>query len=267
MTVGIAACCKYKEKAAVVLCCDWQGTTYYGKGDYLRKLRNAGERTTAVIAGDITEADELLALSHRQIKAFEASEEEDFDLSVSNYLAALRAVTQQRRLQKIDHELKMTLGMSAEDFWKNGKQSLLEPEHQAVLGEIRKVDLGASIVLATLTGDWPEATLVTLDADGKVSWDDTYCAIGTGAVIAMGVLSRFNFTSQVQLEECLFRVLLAKRTAESDPNVGHPTSLEVRLADGPYVVTGEALIELQNAVGAAYKCPVLSLGKAFLKKE
>ena len=70
MTVGIVAACKHEGKTAIVLCCDWQGTLGdFIKSDDTDKMRYIG-RATVLLAGTLTEADELIFECDQPVKLF-----------------------------------------------------------------------------------------------------------------------------------------------------------------------------------------------------
>ena len=109
MTVCIAASCKYKEKTAVVLCCDWQGTKGdFIKSDFIDKFRWIST-ASAMISGTETNADELLNECDQRMKDFAGKSDADrSDLDMQDYLAQLRKAVAKRKKELVKEYLALT---------------------------------------------------------------------------------------------------------------------------------------------------------------
>ena len=208
------------------MCCDWQGTKgQFIKSDDVDKIREMGAGT-GLIAGTLTEADELVAECEQAIVAFGGKAKEDtFDLDMNEYLTALRQAAEKRKAAMVRHHIAMSLGMSPDEFWKNGKQYLSVTQHDELYDEIRRIDLEASLIIGSVTAG--ESVIVKVDRSGRVSWENNFSTIGSGGPIAEAFLYQYDWDDEIDLASCLYRVYSAKLAAEKNPQVGPTTSFEI----------------------------------------
>jgi hypothetical protein len=118
-----------------------------------------------------------------------------------------------------------TVFSGREEFLRIGKSSLPEAEFADISDAIRRINLGAEVIVAGFHGN--EAVIVRIDAFGETHWEDTYSVIGTGSDIALAFLCQNDYDEDMTVPECLFRVYEAKAAAEKNRTVGDLTSFEV----------------------------------------
>lgn len=228
MTVGIVAACKHEEKTAIVLCCDWQGTLGdFIKSDDTDKMRYIGTRATVLLAGTLTEADELVFECDAPVKLFSSkADPARSDPDMQEYLNGLRDAVARRKSALVKDYIRRTLSIDDRDFWQNGKQYLTATEHEQLLRKIMAIDLGTEIIIGSTRADDDDA-IVRIRSCGLVSWEDQFSTIGSGGLIAESFLHQYDFADQIGLMTCLYRVYAAKVAAEKNPYVGQGTSFEI----------------------------------------
>jgi 20S proteasome alpha/beta subunit len=265
VTVCIAAACKIQSHTSIVLCCDWQGT----KGDFIksdsvdkfRYIRSA----SAMIAGSLTEADELVNECEAAIKAYVAKVgSADSDLHMQEYLKALRDAVWVRKQALTREHIRLNYALELEEFWKNGKQYLSQSQHDEALREIRNIDIAASVIISSLAADETDA-IVKITLSGKVQWENEFSTIGSGGPIAEAFLHQYDWDEDVPLEECLYRVYGAKVAAEKNPHVGPATSMEILTPDGRFDLTEAGWKYLEKTVRPS-RVPKLNFPTPYLQE-
>jgi len=248
VTVCIAASCMYEGSSAVVLCCDWQGTKgSFIKSDDVDKIRIMGTGT-GLISGSLTEAEELVAECDSAVLAFQKNAKEDsFDLDMNDYLKALRRAGEKRKADRVANHVAMALGLDPIEFWKNGKNYLSTSQHDELYDEIRKIDLGASLIIGSVTAN--DSVIIKVDRSGYVSWENNFSTIGSGSLIAQAFLCQYEWDEEIELTTCLHRVYSAKQAAEKDPQVGPTTSFEILHKDKRLDMTDIGWKKLKRITG------------------
>lgn len=234
MTLCIAAACKHQDVPAIVLCADCRaekGVAAYSEGrigsNDAEKIREIGQSFAALLSGVPTKADELLAKCDQAIFTFERTvATEDSDIVITHFFEQLRKAGRLRRQELIDHYVAMhTIFSGREEFLKVGKSSLPESEYSEMLRDIERINLGAEVIVAGFHGS--DAIIVRMDALGETHWEDNYSVIGTGSDIALAFLCQNDYSDDMPLPECLFRVYEAKAASQKNRTVGELTSFQV----------------------------------------
>jgi hypothetical protein len=134
------------------------------------------------------------------------------------------------------------VGLNFEDFLQLGKTVLAESHYLEVWSDLRAINLGAEMIVATFGQD--ESVIMRIAADAKVYWEDHFSTIGTGGPIAEAFLVQSDYDDEMPLTECLARVIQAKIGSEKNAYVGPTTVLEILVLgeEGPlrYALTDEA---------------------------
>jgi 20S proteasome alpha/beta subunit len=264
VTVCIAAVCKHEGKSAIVLCCDWQGT----KGDFIKsdsidKFRWISTGS-ALIAGDETSADELLTECDQCIREYvEKDDPTRTDLDVQLYFDSLREAVARRKKKLVKEHVVLSLGLGIEEFWKNGRAYLGDAEHSKMLGEIRELPLGCSLIIASINADGDD-TIVRILQSGRVLWENQFVTTGSGGAIAEAFLNQYDWDEDISLEECLYRVFLAKLAAEKSPHVGPTTSFEILIGRQRFDLSDAAWKHLKQRAASIRKVPRLTFPVGFL---
>jgi len=265
VTVCIAATCKHKGETAIVLCCDWQGT----KGDFIKsdsvdKFR-AISTGSALIAGDETSADDLLNECDQCITQFVGkTDSSTADIDAQAYKDSLTAAVGKRKQALVKEHVMLTRALDIQEFWDHGRAYLGDIEHAKTLQEIRDLGLGCSVIIASIDAAGGD-TIIRILSSGRVIFESPFVTIGTGGLIAEAFLSQYDWDGDIGLDECLYRVFLAKIAAEKSPHVGPATSFEVLIGRKRFDLTDKAFDELKKKVQPS-KSKHLSFKGEFLEE-
>lgn len=241
MTLCIAAVCDHEDKRAIVICADWQGTHgQLAKSEDVYKIRHiAHSHVMALLAGDSTgAAEELYNACVPALKDFAAKSKDpdDFDLRMNKLLADLRAVVHRLKRTAVENYLASVWGLSHDEFFKEGSKALSSDIYLQIWTGIQDVDLSASVIFAY--ADDAEPVVIRIDRKATVHWEYKYSAIGTGQTIATAILCQEDYDFPISLNDCMGRVLLAKKAAERDLYVGKATVTGVLVqGEHPKVLT------------------------------
>lgn len=239
MTVCIAGVCCHDEKPAMVLIADSQGT--YGnalKSNDANKIRNVG-RFRILISDNPTSADELITLISPTLIAFDKGPQDfdSHDVRVSSLMAELRQFVRQRKRAIVEHHIGLTFSSSLDEFRVDAQKWLSEREHKEAWDEIRRLDLGCSLII----GHVSEApTLIGISPEGHVSLHDHYCVTGSGMDAALALLVQTSYEDLDSVFDCLVHLHLAKSMAEKNAFVGDESTIEILTnSSSPLVLTDE----------------------------
>ena len=260
-----------------MLCCDWRAQTgHEGSGNLIGtddayKIKRLADDVHALIAGDPSEATELLAECRTAVKEFVAASEkakgDDVDIVVSAFQRSLREAAGKRKEEIIKNYVRQRSGMTHEQLRQTPRHEFTE-FHEHLWMEVRQLTLGADIILCALCCETP--LIIKLDRFGKVSWVNNYCTVGTGAEVARGLLclqpwAQEQIDGSLQLPglaECIFRVFEAKQAAHiADPqSVGEATSLQILLPDmlGLVGLTRDFFAKIVNTFNSKHCVPEIS---------
>jgi 20S proteasome alpha/beta subunit len=228
MTLCIAAECWHEEKPCIAMCCDTRaerGGLFHELvgSDDVEKIRQIGP-FTALLSGSETAADELLTLCNRPIRNFSrtpASPAES-DEVITDFLKQLRQRAAERKKDLIDHHLRMSLGLSFEEFLNTHRNKLHDVHARDIWNQIEHIDLETDLLICGFSGD--EAVVIRLDRFGKTHWETNYSVVGIGSDIALAFLCQRDWNEgegkRLQLMDCLFRIYEAKKAAEKNRHVG-----------------------------------------------
>jgi hypothetical protein len=218
-----------------------------------------------LIAGDETSADELLNECDQCIKEYvEKTDPARTDLAVQLYIDSLRDAVARRKKKLVKEHVVLSLGLDIDDFWKNGRAYLGDSEHSKMLGEIREIPLGCSLIIASIDADG-EDTIVRIVQSGRVLWENQFVTIGSGGAIAEAFLNQYDWDEDISLEECLYRVFSAKIAAENSPHVGPTTSFEILIGRRRFDLSDDAWKYLKRRV-AISKVSRLAFPSGFLEE-
>ena len=175
-----------------------------------------------MLAGSLSAARELLGRCEAAITKYQSGSDE---LALTNLLTALREAVKQRKWERINEYLSAKYGVDYDYFLLRSKDHFSEAHYLQVWAEIRAVDLDAELVISSFSDD--EAVLIKIAIDGRVTWEDHYSTAGNGSAVAHAFLCQREYSDDMQLHECLARVIEAKIAAERTPYVGQATVVEI----------------------------------------
>jgi hypothetical protein len=272
VTVCLAAECVHNDQPAIVLCCDWQGTTPYAKTDNVDKIRHEG-KVSIMLADHPSYADELIDECTPAITAFAVDcPAVNYDLHIDALLSGMRSAVTRQKGKIIDSWFGRNFGRPYQDFLDN-KMFFLPKERKKLHKKIRKLSLNASIIVCGINNSPQQnaaAAIVVVDSEGTVYEVEHIAAIGSGSFIAHPFLLQFDWLGKegkgIPLMQCMWRVYTAKVAAEIDPTVGITSSMEVLCGSQRYVWTQELADRLRK-LALSQEGPPLDFQESFLAEE
>jgi hypothetical protein len=239
MTLCISAACKLKSDPALVMVSDTRSLSSSREwglsisSENAEKMREIG-MFQALIAGDPTEADSLLAQCNEPIEMFSAKESgPDSDLYYDAFFKGLREGAGRRMKQIQDHFIAMNSPFKGiDDFLLRGKASLPDLQYRELWADIQRLHLNSEVIVGGFHGD--EIAMVKIDTKGQTHWMDQYGVIGTGSAEALSFLAQNQYDeTKIQVEDCLLRLVEALEFASIANNtVGGYKRTAVFLPDG-----------------------------------
>ncbi len=158
----------------------------------------------------------------------------DSDEAVTAFLKELRAQAADRKKDLLDHHLRMSLGLSFDEFLNTHRDRLHDVHSRDIWNQIHHIDLETDLLICGFSGDEP--VVIRLDRFGKTHWETNYSVVGIGSDIALAFLCQRDWSAEdgspLQLTDCLLRIYEAKRAAEKNRHVGEATSFEILFRNG-----------------------------------
>jgi len=243
VTLCIAAECTHGDPA-IVLCCDWraqtgsEGSLLIGTED-VYKIREFGEDMAVMIAGNPSDAHELLTACKGAIQRFGEVEikPEDVDIAVAAFQSELRTAAAKRKEEIINTFLLNSIGMTRNEFIKT-RDSDFTDVHRDLWAQVRQLNLGADLLICGFCAD--TSVIIRLDRFGRTPWETNYATTGEGSDAARIMLSlqpwdwigstyRIGPFYPVKLSDCIFRVYEAKTVAHRvhPSSVGEVSAIQV----------------------------------------
>lgn len=239
MTLCISAAARFKSDPVLVMVSDTRSLSSSREwglsisSENAEKMREFG-KFNALVAGDPTEADSLLAQCVEAIERFSAKEAgPDSDLYYDAFFRGLREGAGRRMKQIQDHFVAMNSPFNGiDDFLSRAKVSLPDLQYRELWSDIQRLHLGSEVIVGGFHGD--EIVMVKIDTKGQTQWMDQYVVIGTGSAEALSFLAQNQYDeTKIQLEDCLLRLVEALEFASTANNtVGVYKRIAVFLSDG-----------------------------------
>jgi hypothetical protein len=130
--------------------------------------------------------------------------------------------------------VELRLGVTYEHLRLRGKKEFPESVLLDTYVRLKRIDLGASLILA---GFVPHKSsmkplICKVDRSGEVTVTEHFETIGEGRYVAQPPLLRRQYNSDVSLMDAIYRLYEAKTLAEIVPSVGEDTSIDILHPDG-----------------------------------
>jgi hypothetical protein len=248
MTVCIAAACQESaenDSARIVFCCDWRGEVeQVGSADTVMKFRHLSEQWVALMAGDVSRAEELCIRYEVHLKTT--------NFTQANIADEVRQVFNAYKKSLADSYLQATFGISFDDLITKGRDKLGDQFVETCLDQIARLKVGAELIIAgiTETYDFAEKQVVAspLICSVSESQEDPLCletefaVVGSGGNAAKTMLFWREQDSSDPLMETIYAVYEAKQISETVPGVGpsfflavlYPDNTVLELSDDGY---------------------------------
>lgn len=183
------------------------------------KLEHLTDRCVAAIAGDALTPTDLF----RKIRGELA---ESGTESVPQIVETTKRCYQQLRDQKINEEVLAPAGLTIQRFYEG--QQMMQPQVVgALFQEMTTYKLGVLLLVAGVDASGPHIFRVDNPGTSAPFNAIGYNAIGSGEDHALTTFIAHNYESDISLEEGLFIVFKAKKSAEKASGVGEMTSIRI----------------------------------------
>jgi hypothetical protein len=211
MTLCMAAVCREKGEARIVLCSDNRIETDYAGGNIGFKVSVAGPQLPAMYAGVPTEAEDLLATSREIFDRKPYTRNTVYDI-LNDVVAA--------HYEKLhDRYIHRRLGVSHERFLSQGANEVDDQTRSKVFTELSEIDLGCELIVNGFIAGRSEFVF-HISKDGSVSRVHDFVAIGTGSLLADAFLFLRRQSHTNTVERTLYNLYEASRLAQIAPGVG-----------------------------------------------
>jgi hypothetical protein len=218
LTVCIAAKAAIYKDPALILCMDMMGSTEASSAETTWKLHALCPDFHGLIAGPISAARELAAYCGIELDA-----EMKRDKGVPDLLQALRNGVGVYKRALAGAYIRSRIGLSYDEFIKDGKAFLSEDVHREMRWEIKNQYSCAELIVA---GFCPWPVILKVSGDIVINCDD-FAVVGTGTTVAESSLLHRSQNMQNSIDLTIYQVYEAKRLAEKAPGVGKTTKLAV----------------------------------------
>lgn len=231
MTLCIAATCinnltrrRRNDVPSIVICADMlvSASGYSSETEFKRVEIGP---YVALFSGTTSEARELLS-SYSDFLA--ANPLEGDPLSAANRLAQLRQPLENYKWHKLDHLVRMRLGMGYTEFLERGDQ-IDSQVRTPILADLWALTVEVELLLASIVPgpDAYERSFIFRLTNQDLEVRKNFAAIGEGTAAAEQSLHRREQSELSLLTDTLYHVYEAKRMAELAPSIGKHTSLAV----------------------------------------
>jgi hypothetical protein len=219
MTLCIAAITDTDEGEHIVGCCDWRVETSVYSAETLLKFRLLPNEWCAMFAGsDVSHASELCDA----YKVFLAEESHNF--TDSNLLEMLRIPPRQMRWSLADAYTHSLLAVPYEEFLKRDHLAISDEYRRQIEAGVAQQQIKADLILMGLVNGH---LVIARYADGAVTLQEDFAAIGSGSFLAESFLYLRSQGRAASLAETIYCIYEAKRVGELAPGVGHSTHMFV----------------------------------------
>ena len=220
MTICIAARSRDEnEDDCFVFCCDREVQTYLARADSIMKIVPLGTEWEALIAGSLSDAQELVDLYREQIRSV------PFPAHRESILEYFRIPPRTFRYRLAEALVRERFAITYEEFLEKGAGSLGAEIHRQLLYDISAQNLNG--VELILFGKHNKEALMYKLCNGIVSECHGLAAIGSGSVIAEPLLFYRGHHWSQPITRVLYSVYEAKRMSEITPGVGKSTHIGV----------------------------------------
>ena len=215
MTLCIAAACwEAEEEPRIIICSETRVESGWAGANIAHKHAWITPHWQALMAGELSKAEDFAATCTETLKAGVFSSENIFD--------RLNEASAKHKAKLCERLIQTRLGMSYERFLTQGAQELTAELRNRLLYEVQDLNFGCSLIVFGFIEDDPFPSIFCIDEDGEVIRRQNFAAIGTGAVIAEAVLYQREQQNVDNIPTTLYNVFEAAAISEKSkaPGVG-----------------------------------------------
>ena len=195
----------------------------YGSDGMMFKSAMLSRACFALMAGDVAQATAVLRRAKTDLGYFTDSR------SLQQVQSETCAAYRTQRCAHAEATLLAPFQMTIEEFKLTGRQTFSDKEHESIVDQIRSCDIGVELLIGGFDSGkpTPQPYIFTVKDPGVFSDFDKigFWSIGSGHHTALGAMFASRYDTRESLELCLYKVLVAKFTAESATGVGKDTKV------------------------------------------
>jgi hypothetical protein len=242
VTLCIAAVCKNvgDEVPQFVFCADHKVGTFAAQAEIGFKFKWATKNWPALVAGDLSRAEELISTFAQHLSSVE--------LTPTNVFDEMKSAGDVFREKLADELVRKKLSVSYE-YLRLNRGKFPPAMVYEVYSQIAQLDSEAEMITAGFLGG--NVFIFVVNRDCTVSYREHFAAIGTGAVIAEPALFQRKQQKNNFIQETIYQVYEAKKMGEIADAVGVRTSI---IVFSPPNEGGEGALELRRVTkeGSAF---------------
>ncbi len=193
MTLCIAAAC---EENRIVTLMDTRTETAYSGSDTGFKFDWIARGWTALLAGEMSKAEEFTATLRSMLKAEEFTRENIWDKLNEGSCAHKEKLCKQM--------IGLRLGISWERFLASGDTEVSPEVRNRLWYEVQDLKFGCELVVCGFINNGTH--IFRIDDTGNVSGEQNFASVGTGSMIAESVLDRRGQSRDMSLEQTIYNV-------------------------------------------------------------
>ena len=215
MTLCMAAIAKdtndHKDK--LLLAFDKRAETFWAGGDVIFKLGLAGYNWPALVAGDVSRAEDFLATCRATLLS------DPETLTMENVFDKFNRVSSTHKEKLCKRFVEQQLGISFERFLAEGEHELTPEVRSRVFQGLQQIEFDCEVIVCGYIGKYPQ--LFEIDKFGDVTSHQNFAAIGTGSIVAKSTLYQRTQKRTISLNKTLYHFYEAAKLAhQSAPSVG-----------------------------------------------
>lgn len=245
MTLCIAASCQDRRKPRVVIATDWKVSIQSATAEIQDKLYWIDDNTPALIAGTISRAVELKDTYRNH---FERLGKRKSSPKASNLPDMMKRPVGIYKQKLANEYVSLRLGLTYREFLEAvGKNQIPGAVSADIFDEISRISLQCQLIIVVFVGRDPY--IYRIDDDGNSHSCDNFAAIGSGSLIAEGVLYQREQESKMTLGRTLYHVFEAMKLGSIASDVGKEHTINIFYPPGEKQkdVAGDCLSEKAKA--------------------
>jgi hypothetical protein len=214
VTLCIAAACQDwdTKRAHFVFCADRKSGTPVAQAEISFKMRWIKYNWPAMIAGDLSRAEELICTFKDHLRGI--------DFQSANVFDSMREAGESFRRKLVDELVQKKLSVSY-DYLRQNRSKFPAATVYEVYSTIGQTDSEVEMITAGILED--QVLIFVMDRSCSVSNREHFAAIGTGAPIAEPALYQRKQQKFLPVPDTIYRVYEAKKLGEIADAVGTKT--------------------------------------------
>ncbi len=244
MTLCIAAACQDKRKARIIIGSDWKVGTDVATAEIQDKLYWINDDMPVLIAGTIHRAVELRDTIGNYFHHLTAKKQELKSMTRFQLTELIRRPVAIFKRKLADEHISLKFGIGYKEFRKCvGQNQILASLASEAYQEISTIQFECELIIPFFFDRQPR--IYKIDAWGGVELCENFAAIGTGAIIAEGVLYQRKHEARDPLGPSLYHVFEAMKLGSIASDVGQEHTIDVLYPQGERgrSLRGETLTE------------------------